>query len=159
MEINDIEFEKIIHENKSMIYTVCYMFSEDADEVNDLFQEVLINLWKGFASFRGDSKVGRWIWRVSFNTCFTQDRKKKDVNKVQLTMDISLFDETDDDDQQIQILYQRIHQLKPLDRAIVLLWIEGISYEEIGAIVGLSVKNVSVRLYRIKEQLKKMSNS
>ena len=74
-------------------------------------------------------------------------------------MDISLFDETDDDDQQIQILYQRIHQLKPLDRAIVLLWIEGISYEEIGAIVGLSVKNVSVRLYRIKEQLKKMSNS
>ena len=74
-------------------------------------------------------------------------------------MDISLFDETDDDDQQIQILYQRIHQLKPLDRAIVLLWIEGISYEEIGAIIGLSVKNVSVRLYRIKEQLKKMSNS
>ena len=74
-------------------------------------------------------------------------------------MDISLFDETDDDDQQIQILYQRIHQLKPLDRAIVLLWIEGISYEEIGAIVGLSVKNVSVSLYRIKEQLKKMSNS
>ena len=66
MEINDIEFEKIIRENKSMIYTVCYMFSEDADEVNDLFQEVLINLWKGFASFRGDSKVGRWIWRVSF---------------------------------------------------------------------------------------------
>ena len=67
MEISDIEFEKIIDENKSTIYSVCNMFSEDADEVGDLFQEVLINLWKGFGSFKGESKVQNWIWRVSFN--------------------------------------------------------------------------------------------
>jgi RNA polymerase sigma-70 factor (ECF subfamily) len=158
MEISDIEFEKIIHENKSTIYSVCYMFSEDADEVDDLFQEVLINLWKGFGSFKGESKVKNWIWRVSFNTCFSQNRKKKDINKVPLTMDINLFDETDEDNQQIQMLYRRIHRLKPFDRAIVLLWLEGMHYEEIAAIVGISVKNVSVRLYRIKEELKKSPN-
>jgi RNA polymerase sigma-70 factor (ECF subfamily) len=158
MEISDIEFEKIIHENKSTIFSVCYMFSEDADEVDDLFQEVLINLWKGFGSFKGESKVKNWIWRVSFNTCFSQNRKKKDINKVPLTMDINLFDETDEDNQQIQMLYRRIHRLKPFDRAIVLLWLEGMHYEEIAAIVGISVKNVSVRLYRIKEELKKSPN-
>jgi len=158
MEISDIEFEKIIHENKSTIYSVCYMFSEDADEVDDLFQEVLINLWKGFGSFKGESKVKNWIWRVSFNTCFSQNRKKKDINKVPLTMEINLFDETDEDNQQIQMLYRRIHRLKPFDRAIVLLWLEGMHYEEIAAIVGISVKNVSVRLYRIKEELKKSPN-
>ena len=158
MEISDIEFEKIIHENKSTIYSVCYMFSEDADEVDDLFQEVLINLWKGFGSFKGESKVKNWIWRVSFNTCFSQNRKKKNINKVPLTMETNLFDETDEDNQQIQMLYRRIHRLKPFDRAIVLLWLEGMHYEEIAAIVGISVKNVSVRLYRIKEELKKSPN-
>ena len=75
-----------------------------------------------------------------------------------LTMDINLFEDNDEDTRQIQMLYKRIHQLKPFDRAIVLLWLENMSYEEIAAIVGITVKNVSVRLYRIKEQLKQMSN-
>ena len=60
------EFEQIVQENKSTIYTVCYMFSKDNDEINDLFQEVLINLWKGFPSFQGKSNVATWIWRVAF---------------------------------------------------------------------------------------------
>ena len=73
-------------------------------------------------------------------------------------MDINLFEDKDEDTRQIQMLHERIHRLKSFDRAIVMLWLEGISYEEIGAIVGISVKNVSVRLVRIKEMLKQMSN-
>ena len=134
------------------------MFAKDADEVNDLFQEVLINLWSGLGQFRGESKVDTWIYRVSLNTCISQDRKKKQQATVPLTMDINLFEDNDEDTRQIQMLYKRIHQLKPFDRAIVLLWLENMSYEEIAAIVGITVKNVSVRLYRIKEQLKQMSN-
>ena len=134
------------------------MFAKDADEVNDLFQEVLINLWSGLGQFRGESKVNTWIYRVSLNTCISQDRKKKQQATVPLTMDINLFEDNDEDTRQIQMLYKRIHQLKPFDRAIVLLWLENMSYEEIAAIVGITVKNVSVRLYRIKEQLKQMSN-
>ena len=151
-------FEQVVKQHKSTIYTVCLMFSKDSDEVNDLFQEVLINLWKGFEGFEGRSNIGTWIWRVSFNTCISSERKKKKLGTVPLTMEINLFEDKDEDTRQVQILYKRIHQLKPFDRAIVLLWLEGMPYEEIAAIVGITVKNVSVRLYRIKEELKRMSN-
>ena len=157
MKTTEKDFSRIVKQHKSTIYTVCYMFSKDADEVNDLFQEVLINLWKGFTSFQGRSDLLTWIWRVSLNTCISCERKKK-LDTVPLSMEINLFEDQDEDSQQIQLLHKRIHQLKPFDRAIVLLWLENLSYEEIGAIVGITAKNVGVRLYRIKEELKKMSN-
>ena len=158
MKTLETAFAQMVREHKSTIYMVCFMFSKDSDEVNDLFQEVLINLWKGFESFEGKSKIDTWIWRVSFNTCITQERKKKRSSSIPLSMEIDLFNDKDEDTRQVQMLYDRIHQLKPFDRAIVLLWLENMSYEEIAAIVGITVKNVSVRLYRIKEELKKMSN-
>ena len=131
------------------------MFSSDEDEVNDLFQEVLINLWKGYRTFRGDSSVGTWVYRVALNTCISVDRKKKKMGtKVELDMNINLFEDSDSDTRQIKQLYDRIHQLGPIDRAIVLLWLDNLSYDEIGAIIGISTKNVSVKLVRIKEQLK-----
>ena len=158
MKTLETAFEQVVKQHKSTIYTVCLMFSKDSDEVNDLFQEVLINLWKGFEGFEGRSNIGTWIWRVSFNTCISSERKKKKLGTVPLTMEINLFEDKDEDTRQVQILYKRIHRLKPFDRAIVLLWLEGMPYEEIAAIVGITVKNVSVRLYRIKEELKRMSN-
>ena len=135
------------------------MFSKDADEVNDLFQETLINLWQGFNSFKGESSIRTWIWRVSLNTCISSERKKSKLHIVPLSMDINLYEDTDEDSRQIQMLYNRINRLKPFDRAIVLLWLDNLSYDEIAAIVGISVKNVSVRLVRIKDELKKMSNN
>lgn len=158
MKENEKDFADLVKQYKSSIYSVCYMFAKDADEAADLFQEVLINLWKGMAMFRHESKMSTWIWRVSFNTCISADRKRKRNKEVRLSMDIDLFESTDEDTRQIQMLHNRIHRLKPFDRAIVMLWLEGISYEEIGAIVGISVKNVSVRLVRIKEMLKQMSD-
>ena len=159
MKTLEQEFEQMVRRHKSTIFTVCFMFSKDSDEVNDLFQEVLINLWRGFQDFRGDSQLSTWIWRVSFNTCISQERKKKQhAERIPLEMGIDLFNDRDEDTRQIQMLYHRIHQLKPFDRAIVLLWLEGMPYDEIAAIVGITVKNVSVRLFRIKEELKKMSN-
>ena len=158
MKTLETAFTQMIKEHKSTIYTVCFMFSKDSDEVNDLFQEVLINLWQGFASFEGKSKIGTWIWRVSFNTCISQERKKKRTSAIPLTIGIDLFNDKDDDTIQVKMLYDRIHRLKPFDRAIVLLWLEGMPYDEIASIVGITTKNVSVRLYRIKEELKQMSN-
>ena len=158
MKTLETAFAQMIKEHKHTIYTVCFMFSKDSDEVNDLFQEVLINLWQGFASFEGKSKIDTWIWRVSFNTCISQERKKKRTSAIPLTMGIDLFNDKDDDTKQVKMLYDRIHRLKPFDRAIILLWLEGMPYDEIAAIVGITTKNVSVRLYRIKEELKQMSN-
>ena len=158
MKTLETAFAQMVREHKNTIYTVCFMFSKDSDEVNDLFQEVLINLWKGSESFEGKSKIDTWIWRVSFNTCISQERKKKRTSAIPLTMGIDLFNDKDDDTKQVKMLYDRIHRLKPFDRAIILLWLEGMPYDEIAAIVGITAKNVSVRLYRIKEELKQMSN-
>ena len=152
----DEQFAQMVREQKATIYTVCYMFSKDADEVADLFQEVLINLWKGFDGFQGRSDIKSWIYRVALNTCITIDRKKKRKNKAELSMDINLFSDSDNDTKQVEMLRQRINRLKPFDRAIVLLWLENMSYDEIGAVVGITAKNVSVRLFRIKEELKRM---
>ena len=151
------EFETMIREHKGTVYTVCYMFSNDPDEVADLFQETLINLWRGSGTFRGDSALSSWIWKVALNTCISSDRKKKRGPQTSpLSMDIDLFEDQDADTRQIGLLRSRISKLGPFDRALVLLWLENLSYEEIGQIVGISLKNVSVRLVRIKEQLKKM---
>ena len=152
------QFAKTVREHKSTIYTVCYMFSKDDDEVNDLFQEVLINLWKGYDSFGHRSDIRTWIYRVALNTCISLDRKKRRSATVRLAMDINLFEDRDEDTRQVDLLHKRIQCLQPFDRAIVLLWLEDLSYEEIGQIVGISTKNVSVRLFRIREQLKNMSN-
>ena len=155
----ELEFAQTVREHKGTIYTVCYMFSNNPDEVADLFQEILINLWKGFPKFRGESNVRTWIYRISLNTCISSERKKsRMVETLPLTMDINLFSDSDDESKQVQMLRDRINKLGPFDRAIVLLWLENLSYDELGAIVGISAKNVSVRLVRIKEQLKKMSN-
>lgn len=159
MESLELDFTKIVKEYRGTIYTVCYMFSKDEDEVADLFQEILVNLWRGFKKFRAESSVNTWIYRVSLNTCISAERKKKRRGEtVPLTMDINLFDDNDEDIRQIRLVQKRIGMLGPFDRAIVLLWLENLSYDEIASIVGISVKNVSVRLFRIKEQLKRMSN-
>ena len=156
MTTKEQQFAQTITEHKGTIYTVCYMFSKDTDEVNDLFQETLVNLWKGFDGFENRSNIRTWIYRVALNTCITLDRKRKRSSSAELSMDINLFEDSDNDTQQVDLLHQRISRLKPFDRAIVLLWLENLSYEEIGQIVGISTKNVGVRLFRIKEQLKQM---
>lgn len=134
------------------------MFSNDADEVADLFQEVLVKLWNGYDSFQGKSDIKTWIYRVTLNTCITIDRKNRRRNRAMLSMDVDYFDSQELETAQVRILHERIARLQPLDRAIILLWLEQISYGEIGEIVGISAKNVSVRLARIRVQLKNMSN-
>ena len=160
--MNDLEhkFERMVREHRSTIYTVCYMFSNDPDEVADLFQEVLINLWKSLPSFEGRSDVRSWIYRVSLNVCTSLDRKKRRHKTVPLTMDVNPYEETEtnQNSRQMDMLRQRIARLGQFDRAIILLWLENMTYEEIAAVMGITVKNVSVRLYRIKEELKNMSN-
>lgn len=157
--MNNIEFDftQLVKKQKGTIYTVCYMFSSDPDEVSDLFQETLINLWKGFPKFRGDSKPETWIYRVALNTCISADRKNQSQGeRIPLTMDINLYADNDDDSRQVQQLYKRINRLGLVDRAIVLMWLENMSYDEIGNILGISAQNVGVKLFRIKEELKKM---
>ena len=114
-------------------------------------------MWKGIDSFREESKISTWIYRVALNTCLLQERKKKrEVKKVPLTMDVNFFEDNDTNSAQVRMLHQRIGKLGLVDRALVMMWLEGMSYDEIGAVMGLTPKNVGVKLFRIKEQMKKM---
>lgn len=159
MENIELQFTKMVKEYRKTIYTVCYFFSKDTEEVNDLFQEILINLWKGFPKFRGESDIRTWIWRVSLNTCSNQKRKKDSrVQTVPLSMDIDLYNDDDQHSRQIHMLYDRINRLDVFDKAIILLWLENMTYQDIASVVGISTAAVTNRLFRIKEQLKSMSN-
>ena len=153
----ELQFTKMVKEYRKTIYTVCYFYSKDSEEVNDLYQEILINLWKGFEKFRGESSLKTWIWRVSLNTCNNQERKKKSsVQTIPLSIDIDLYNDDDIQSKQIQMLYDRINRLDVFDRAIILLWLENMNYQDIADVVGISLSNVTTRLFRIKEQLKSM---
>lgn len=155
----EFEFTEMVKKYKKTIYTVCYFFSKDNDEVSDLYQEILINLWKGFDKFRGDSSVKTWIWRVSLNTCNSLERKKKSsVQTIPLSVDIDLYNDTDAKSKQVKMLYDRINRLDVFDRAIILLWLENMNYQDIANVMGISLSAVTTRLFRIKEQLKTMSN-
>ena len=151
------EFTRIAREYKDTIYMVCYMFSQNTAEVDDLYQEILINMWRSLPSFEGRSSLKTWIWRLSLNTCISYDRKRSSKGKaLPLDMQINLYEDTDHDSKQIKMLHERINRLGVFDRAIIMLWLENMPDEEIGDIVGISAKNVGVRLVRIREQLKNM---
>ena len=159
MNSKEQQFMNIIREHEQTIYTVCYMFSKDEEEVNDLYQDILVRLWKGFETFEGKSDIRTWIYRVSLNYCINFSNRQKKQREC-LNLDTGFLSEGSNLEKNLQIkqLYKRINMLGLIDRSVVLLWLEGLSYDEIGAILGISVKNVSVKLVRIKEKLKKMSN-
>lgn len=156
MDSKEEKFTELVRKYKGTIYTVCYMFSKDNDEVSDLFQDILVNLWQGFERFEQRSDIRTWFYRVALNTCINADRKRRRHKSVPLTTDINLYEDNDTDTRQVRILYERINKLGAFDRAIMLLWLDSLSYDDIGAVMGLTAKNVSVRLVRIREQLKQI---
>ena len=159
MNTKEQQFTDIIKKHERTIYTVCYMFSDDKDEVNDLYQDILVRLWQGFDAFEGKSDVKTWIYRVSLNYCINFSHKqKRQHERLNFGGGLPADGSSLERNLQIKQLYTRINTLGLVDRSVVLLWLEGLSYDEIGAILGISVKNVSFKLVRIKEQLKKMSN-
>ena len=114
------------------IYTVCYMFSNDTEQVNDLFQDILINIWNGLKSFEGDKHPSTCIWKVSLNTCINYTKKNKnEIPTLPLDVSFNLYEDTDDDSLQIKQLYNRINKLGFIDRSMILMWRENISYDEI----------------------------
>lgn len=152
-------FIDLIEQNKSLIYKFCYMYSTERDTPDDLFQEVVINLWKGYATFRGDSKIQTWIYRIALNTCVTFLRKStKSIKAVPLNDDLVIFTE-ESDISNVREMYRLINKLNAIDKAIILLYLEERSYDEIAMIVGITKSNVGVRINRIKEKLQQMTNN
>lgn len=153
------EFENAIAENGAIITKICYYFSTDPDEFNDLRQEVLYNIWKGWNKFRNESKLSSWIYRVSFNTCISFQRKTKS-SKEKISIDHVIDIPCEDEPSYVErynAMHALIRQLKFEDRAIILMWLDEKSYEEISELMGINRNTIAVRLKRIKERLVRLS--
>ena len=163
METKELEkeFLTMIEAQKRTIYKVCYIYANDQDDLNDLFQETVLNLWKSFPRYRGDSTLNTWVYRIAMNTCITFLRRSSSrPQTVPITAQVASSLETDEETaSRLRDLYRLINQLGKLERALILLWLEERSYQEMADILGLSKANVAVKLTRIREKLKKMSNN
>ena len=152
-------FIEMVRNNERVIYKVCSFYNSEEFPLQDLYQEVVSNLWISYPKFRNESSISTWIYRIALNTCISGIRKDKRRPKgtpVSFLHD-SLF-EPENMGEQIKEMYKLIHQLKTLERAIVLLWLEEKSYQEIADITGMSISNVATKLKRAKVKLKEMSN-
>ena len=157
MNLKD-EFVELVTRYKDVIFKVCYIYAEK-DDIEDYYQEVLIQIWRSLPKFRGESKVTTWIYRISLNTCISHVRKniKGNINKVPL-LDVNLWENDIEKKQQVDEMYSLINKLNKLEKAIILLWLEDRDYEDIATIVGITKANVAVKINRIKEKLRKLSN-
>ena len=163
MNVNtEQEFLSVIKEYERVIYKVCYLYTSRNATLNDLYQDVVLNLWRAYPKFRGECKISTWIYRIALNTCISFIRKEKNVPEiVTLTPYESewMTEEQDSFQLMLEELYYLIGQLGQLDKSIILLYLEEKSYEEISEITGLTVTNVATKLNRIKEKLRKMKKS
>ncbi|WP_455590620.1 RNA polymerase sigma factor [Bacteroides sp.] len=152
------QFMSLIREYERVIYKVCYLYTTKDATLSDLYQDVVLNLWKAFPKFRGECKMSTWIYRIALNTCISFIRKAKNVPEiVTLTHEADwMTEEKDEFTELLRELYRMINHLGQLDKSIILLYLEEKSYEEIAEITGLTVTNVATKISRIKDKLKKM---
>ncbi len=155
------EFIRTIQENEGLIYKVTKIYAPAREDEQDLYQEIVYQLWKSFSSFRNESLISTWIYRIALNTAIAHfNKEKRKVNHTQL--DDWLLNKTDTadslTDERSEILFSIIKKLSPVEKAIVLLYLEGKTYDEIAVITGFSSSNVGTRLGRIKQKLKTLIN-
>ena len=155
---NDKSFEEAIIKYGGIITKICYYFASDSEEFKDLRQEVFYNIWKGLDNFRHDSKLSTWIYRISFNTCISFHRKEKKIVKIPITQIMEMPDDYQEADklEKYRAMQALIRQLKYEERALILMWLDEMSYEEISSLTGLNRNTVAVKLKRIKDKLVKM---
>jgi RNA polymerase sigma-70 factor (ECF subfamily) len=147
-----LTFDAIYQTYWQKIYRLCLGYVNDHAMAQDLAQETFVVVWKQLHTFRGESSVGTWIFRIATNTCLRQiERKNRNIH-TDLPIDLPM-QETPDIEEQIQLLYKSIAELPEIDRIIISLELEDIKQTEIAAVVGLSESNVRVKIHRIKEKL------
>ena len=155
-------FVEQLEQHQNIVHKVCRLYTNNQDAHNDLFQEITIQLWKAFPKFRGDSKFSTWMYRVGLNTAITLYRKSKrrintsEIELVQFKIKAEDFDDTEE--QQLKLLYDAVHQLNDIEKALVFLYLEDKDYREISETLGISEVNARVKMNRVKTKLKTILN-
>jgi len=150
------EFVKIIKQHEGIIYKITHFYADTVEDKKDLYQEIVYQLWKSVHSFKEQSKLSTWMYRVALNTAVTHIKKKQKQNTVALDFELPLLNDGNDGANQdkFELLYQQINGLNKVEKGIILLYLEGKKYDEIATITGFTKTNVATRLNRIKEKIK-----
>lgn len=152
-------FISLINEHQGLIHKVCIMYENDPEVRNDLFQEIVFQLWKSFGTFRGEAKITTWMYRIALNTAIsgfrkqTRNVKTEDLKELHFNISDSWSDDREDE---LQRLHNAIRQLTEIERAMIMMALEEIPYEEIADTIGITQNNVRVRMNRIREKLKRL---
>ena len=151
------EFTSVIKEYEGVIFKITTVYSNTADDQKDLYQEIVYQLWKSFDSFRNESKISTWIYRVALNTAITNLKKeKRKINSVPI--DKVILQHIDQNDtiieERVTQLYAQIKKLDTVEKGIILLFLDGKSYEDIAGIIGFTSTAVGTRLTRIRQKIK-----
>lgn len=151
----DKGFIDILNNHRGLIYKVCNLYYDDPEDRKDLFQEIIIQVWKSMHNFRHESTLSTWMYRVALNTAITHFKKdKRAVKQVPIAgIDIPDLEDSVENEEAFKELFKAIEHLDKIDKSIILLYLEEKSYEEISEITGLSKSNVGVKLSRIKAKL------
>ena len=162
MESKEEKFRKTVGEHKRKILSICRYYAPTVEDQKDMYQEILINIWRSLETFRGDSGIGTWIYRIAVNTSLSYAGKQ--YKRMKLNVDIEnlnirniVTDESDDHalrEEKFQILEVKLNQLNVIDKAIMGLLMEDLSTREISDIIGITEPNVRVKIHRIKENLR-----
>ncbi len=153
------QFIELVNRHQGLIHKVCMMYESDRDAREDLFQEIVLQLWKSFHTFRGDSKITTWMYRIALNTAISGLRKQnrtvqtQDLTDRQMNLAEPEPDAREEDPERLQ---WAIRQLPEIDRAMIMMALDEVSYEEIAKTIGITQNNVRVRMNRIREKLRKL---
>jgi RNA polymerase sigma factor (sigma-70 family) len=159
MMAKDQEFTRLIQENKRIIYKICNSYCSDKDDRDDLAQEIIYNLWKSFNSFDPAFKFSTWMYRIALNVAISfYRREKKFKNHDPIMEGLIVFEETREDktgvEKNLELLQGFINELKEVDKAVILLYLDDRSHREISEITGFTETNVATRINRIKDKLR-----
>jgi len=158
--LNESLFLEQIRSNQGIIFKLVSLYVNDAEDKKDLYQEIILQAWKGWPAYRSDAKFSTWLYRICLNTILTQQRKKNMVHYKESLESIapSVHNMAEQNEDAAQLRHA-IRQLSEVDRAIISMNLDGYENAEIGEILGISPNNVAVKLYRIKQQLVKLLKS
>lgn len=157
------EFVKQIQMNQGIILKICRLYGDTVQDREDLFQEIVIQLWKALPKFHERSKFSTWMYRVSLNTAISALRKKKrmlPVSAIEIsTLELSKQENEINKEERVKDLYDAIDQLLEIEKAIVMLYLEDKSYDEMEEILGINTNNLRVKMNRIKEKLRQLTKT
>ncbi|NRB47456.1 MAG: sigma-70 family RNA polymerase sigma factor [Saprospiraceae bacterium] len=148
------EFLKILDRHQAILHKTCRLYRDTEADREDLFQEILYHLWKAYPSFQGKSKISTWIYRIALNTALATFRRNEPMLLFSAELPQRKMTVNEEGDEQLAQMLKAMKKLKEVDRAILSLYLDDMTYEQIAQIIGITSSNVGARLHRIKTKLK-----